>query len=136
MNDPFEKVKNRSLTPQEKANIEMVKDYLRALVARPFDMEGVVRKYFAPDATVRWLDEMPAAEGVEAAVSVVMPLVQPGSWMEVELFDIYAFGQMVVTSRIDIIKVPGQADKALPLAGLHIIKDGKFVEYVDYLVKQ
>jgi limonene-1,2-epoxide hydrolase len=123
------------LNAQEQAHIEFVKDYLHALTIKPLDMEGIVKKYFAPNAMVRWLDEMPVAMGAEAAIAAVKPLVSPGTWLEVQLFDVFARGPLVVTSRVDIIKVPGKPDDPIPLAGLHIVRDGKFIEYVDYLAR-
>jgi hypothetical protein len=40
----------------------------------------------------------------------------------------------VATSRVDTIKLPGKPDESFKVAGVVIIKDGKFQEYCDYLV--
>jgi limonene-1,2-epoxide hydrolase len=127
--------KREPLTQREKANIEMVKAYVKSCNAVPLDVEEFVKMYFDSNASVRWADEMPPALGTEAAIAAAKSLMPPGATLEIKLLDVFARGQLVATSRIDIFKVPGKPDTSWPIAGVHIIKDGKFIEYVDYIVK-
>ncbi len=127
--------KNASHTASEQANIKLVKQYLESLSAKPLDLDGIIATYFAPNASVRWSDELPAAIGAAAAIAAAKPLMPAGAWLEIKLLDIFARGPLVATSRIDIMKIPGQPDVPFGVAGVHIINDGKFIEYIDYVIK-
>lgn len=126
--------KRPQLSAQEKANIDLVTRFLESCTAKPFDVDKLVATYFAANATVRWADNMPAAIGADAAIAAAKPLMPAGSWIEIQTFDIFACGPLVATSRLDIIKIPGKPDTTLPIAGVHVVKDGKFIEYCDYIV--
>jgi limonene-1,2-epoxide hydrolase len=127
--------KHEPLTEREKANIAMVKAYLKSCNAVPFDAEQIVRTYFDPNASVRWTDDSPPSLGAEAALATAKSLMSPGATLDIKLLDVFAKGQLVATSRIDTFIVPGKPNTSLPVAGVHVIKDGKFIEYVDYIVK-
>jgi len=125
--------KKPPLTEREKANIDMVKRFLKSLEEKPLVVEKLVETYFDPNASVRWADNMPAAIGAKAAIEAAKSLMTEDATIEVKTFEIFARGPLVATSRIDIIKEPGKPDAAYPIAGVHIIKDGKFIEYTDYV---
>jgi limonene-1,2-epoxide hydrolase len=123
------------LGEREKSNIEFVKRFLVSCSANPFDAEKLVAEYFAPNASVRWTDDVPAAVGSANIIAAAKALMPAGSWVDIKLVDVFARGQLVATSRIDIFKVPGKPDTPTDIVGVHVIKDGKFIEYVDYIVK-
>lgn len=123
------------LTEREKANIKLVQEFIQAWNQKPVDIDKIVQKYFAPNATVRWTDDQPPAIGTAAAIAAAKAGMPPGSWAEIRLDNLFAKGQLVATARLDVIKIPGQPDQVFDTAGLHIIKDGKFIEYTDYVVK-
>jgi limonene-1,2-epoxide hydrolase len=131
----FAEAKREPLSDREKTNVAMVKAYLKSCNAVPFDAEQIVKTYFDPKASVRWTDDAPPSLGAEAALADAKSLMSPGATLDIKLLDVFAKGQLVATSRIDTFKVPGKPDTSLPVAGVHIIKDGKFIEYVDYIVK-
>ncbi len=135
MSVPIAEAKSAPATAREKANIDLVKRYIASCNVKPFDIDGIVATYFAADAIVRWSDDSPPAVGAAAALAAAKPMMPEGSGLEIKLLDIFARGQLVVTSRIDTMKFPGKPDVAFDVAGVHIIKDGKFIEYTDYIVK-
>jgi limonene-1,2-epoxide hydrolase len=132
---PTVEAKTASPTALEQANIQLVKQFLDSLGAKPLDFDSIVAKYFAPDASVRWIGDAPPAIGAAAAIAAAKPLVPKDAWLEIKLLDIWARGPLVTTSRIDIMKVPGKPDMPFDIAGVHVIKDGKIVEYIDYVMK-
>jgi limonene-1,2-epoxide hydrolase len=132
---PIAEAKNQPLTEREAVNIKVVKQFLKDCSKNPFDAEKLVATYFDPNASVRWTDDSPPAMGAAAAIAAVKAMMPAGSWVEIQLLDIFAKGQLVATSRIDVFKVPGKPDTSIPIAGVHILKDGRFIEYADYVVK-
>lgn len=132
---PTAQAKHAELDDSEKANIKLVKELMASWNTKPLDIEKIVNTYFAPNATVRWAEDQPPAVGTTAAIAAAKALMPPDFQVEIRVDDIFARGPLVATSRVDVIKVPGQADQAFNVAGVHIVKDGKLVEYTDYLVK-
>lgn len=122
-------------TASEQDNIKLVKQFLDALSAKPTDIDAVVTTYFAANASVRWTGDSPPMIGSAAAIAAAKSLMPTGAWMEIKLLDVFARGPMVATSRIDVLKVPGKPDVPFGIAGVHIIKDGKIIEYIDYVIQ-
>lgn len=125
--------KRLALTDREKANIEMVKRFLKSLEEKPLVIEELVETYFDPNASVRWMDDMPAAVGAKAVIDSAKSLMTEGATLEIQTLDVFARGPLIATSRIDIFTEPGKPAKHYPIAGVHIIKNGKFIEYTDYI---
>lgn len=123
------------LTAGEQANIKVVKAFFEASNAQPLDLEKLIHTFFAPDALVRWSEDAPAVKGQAAAIDAMKSMMTPGTTFDIKILDIFAKGPVVVTSRIDTMKVSGKPDMPFNVAGLHVVKDGKITEYTDYLAK-
>ena len=121
-------------TAAEAANVKVVKDLCATWSAKDFDPDAVAKAYFAPDASVRVLDSMPFAVGPAAIAAAFRPFVQHGERFKVQFLDVFARGPLVVTHRIDTQVAPGQADKAMEVVGVFLVRDGRIKEWTDYLV--
>lgn len=118
----------------ETANIKLVKDFCATWSAKGFDPGAVMPVYFAPDAHVRVLDSLPFVVGPAAIAAAFKPYLQKGERFQVQFLSVFAKGPLVVTNRIDTQVAPGQADKAMEVVGVFLVRDGKIREWTDYLI--
>jgi limonene-1,2-epoxide hydrolase len=124
----------KTMTSTEKANIKLLKEFLAEFSSPDVDLEVVMQKYIAPTGSVRWADNLPAVIGPIAASAQARQLMPKGASATFKYLDIFARGPVVATSRIDTIIIPGKAKTLYPIAGVHVIKDGRLVEYTDYIL--
>ena len=127
------RAKDSVLTEAEKDNVSLVKEFLASWNAPPLDIDKIVAHYFAQNASVRWTDDAPPAIGVVAAAAAAKAGMPDGAVAQIEIYDIWAHGPLVATSRLDVIKIPGKPDSLFKTAGVAVVKNGKFVEYCDYV---
>jgi limonene-1,2-epoxide hydrolase len=124
----------RMLTATEKANVKLIRAFLAGWDDPHLDIDKLVAQYMAPNAAVRWTDDMKAVYGPTAAAAAAKAAMPEGSRAVIKIFSVFAHGPLVATSRVDTIKVPGKPDATFDTAGVHIIKDGKIQEYTDYVI--
>jgi limonene-1,2-epoxide hydrolase len=127
------RAKDAVLTEAEKDNVRLVKEFLASWNTPPLDIDKIVAQYFAPNASVRWTDDALPAIGVEAAAAAAKAGMPDGAVAQIEIYDIWTHGPLVATSRLDVIKIPGKPDTLFKTAGVAVVKNGKFVEYCDYV---
>ncbi len=127
------KVAADTTTAAEKANIELVKGLLGAFSNPDAAFDAVMNKYIAPTGAVRWVDSFPAVIGPVAASIQARALMPKGATITIKYLEVFAKGPLVATSRIDTMDVPGTGKTDFACAGVHVIKDGKFIEYTDYV---
>jgi limonene-1,2-epoxide hydrolase len=126
----------RTSTPvsaAEAANIQLVKDYLAAWDSPTVDIDKIVAQYMAPDVLLRWFDDEPTYVGRKAAAEAAKKDAPDGVRVISEILEVFAVRSLVVTSRIDTVKLPEKADQVLKVAGVCIVKKGLIQEYVDYV---
>ena len=119
-------------TPEEATNLTVVKEYLVALTARPFDTDKVVT-YFAPTASERYDDAQPAVIGPDKLAAVFKNYMTGGKALKVDVQQTIVRGPIVVVSRTDTVLDPGKPDQSFPVVGVFKLKDGKIVEWTDYV---
>ena len=119
-------------TAIEKANVELFREYQDAFDQPTLDIDKVMEKFLAPNASIRWFDDELRVEGREAAARAAKNGAGndlDGLRVKAHILDLFARGPLVASSRIDTIKRPGKPDEILKIAGVCIIKDGKIQEY-------
>ena len=112
-------------TAQEKANIQVVKDFCEAWPAHDV---GKIMFYFADNCAYRPLETMETAKGRDAVEKEIKRFVN-----NVERFEIretWARGPMVINQRID--HFTRFQIKAWHGTGVFFLKDGRIVEWFDY----
>jgi len=127
--------RERSLTNAEQANIRMMKDFLASWTVPGPDVDEIIASYFAPNARVRWTDDSPPAVGLAAAAAAAKAGMPPGATVHIDIHDIWACGPVIATSRLDTVKAPGKPDMIFNTAGVAVVRNGKFVEYCDYVIR-
>jgi len=127
--------KERLLTSAEEANIRMMRDFLASWTVPAPDVDKIIAGYFAPNASVRWTDDSPPAVGLAAAAAAAKAGMPPGAAVHIDIHDIWACGPVIATSRLDTIKAPGKPDMVFQTAGVAVVRNGKFIEYCDYVIR-
>jgi limonene-1,2-epoxide hydrolase len=112
-------------TAQEKANIQVIKDFCEAWPAHDV---GKIMSYFADNCAYRPLETMETAKGREAVEKEIKRFVN--NVQRFEILETWARGPMVINQRIDHFK--DFQIKAWHGTGVFYLKDGKIVEWFDY----
>jgi limonene-1,2-epoxide hydrolase len=133
--DAADAAASKGMTDTEKANVKLMRAFFSDWNTDKLDIDKVVAQYMAPNAPVRWSDDTPVLYGTKAAAIAAKASMPDGSRAVITIHRIFAHGPLVATDRVDVIKVPGKPDAVFDAAGVAIIKDGKIVEYADYIVR-
>ena len=112
-------------TAQEKANVQVVKDFCEAWPAHDV---GKIMSYFADNCAYRPLETMETAKGREAVENAIRRFVS--NVERFEILETWARGPMVIDQRID--HFANFQIKAWHGTGVFFLKDGKIVEWFDY----
>ena len=112
-------------TAQEKANVQVVKDFCEAWPAHDV---GKIMSYFADNCAYRPLETMETAKGREAVENAIKRIVNNVERFEV--LETWASGPMVFNRRID--HFTRFQIKAWHGTGVFFLKNGKIVEWFDY----
>jgi limonene-1,2-epoxide hydrolase len=110
---------------QEKANIQVVKDFCEAWPAHDV---GKIMSYFADNCAYRPLETMETARGRDAVEKEIKRFVN--NVERFEILETWARGPMVINQRID--RFTRFQIKAWHGTGVFFLKDGKIVEWFDY----
>jgi limonene-1,2-epoxide hydrolase len=121
-------------TAAERENVKLMKAFWAAWDAQNLDIDSLVERYMAPDVLVRWTDDAPVAKGAKAAAAAAKAGMPEGSRGVLRVHGLFAHGPLVASNRVDTIKIPGKPDAIFNTAGVAIVKNGKIVEYTDYIV--
>ena len=112
-------------TAQEKANIQVVKDFCEAWPAHDV---GKIMSYFAENCAYRPLETMETAKGRDAVEKEIKRFVN--NVERFEILETWARGPMVINQRID--RFTRFQIKAWHGTGVFFLKNGKIVEWFDY----
>ena len=112
-------------TAQEKANIQVVKDFCDAW---PAHNVGKIMSFFADNCAYRPLETMEAAKGRAAVENEIKRFVN--NVERFEILETWARGPMVINQRIDHFK--DFQIKAWHGTGVFFLKSGRIVEWFDY----
>jgi len=127
-------VESNGMSETEKANVKLFREWQAAWDQPNLDIDGIMAKYIAANASIRLFEDEPVAVGPEAAAVIAKKGAGNNLRIQSKIVKVLARGPLVATSRVDTIKIPGQPDEVVKLAGVCIIKDGKIQEYCDYIV--
>ena len=112
-------------TTQEKANIQVVKDFCAAWPAHDV---AKIMSYFADNCAYRPLETMETAKGREAVEKEITRFVN--NVERFEILETWARGPMVINQRID--HFTRFQIKAWHGTGVFFLKDRRIVEWFDY----
>jgi limonene-1,2-epoxide hydrolase len=117
-------------TAREAATITVVKAFAAA-----WNDPDKAAEYLSDKASVRMEEDKPALIGRKAFIDAVKPYIAQGEHFSVRHLEIFARGPVVVTHRIDTVSTPGKPDASYDIVGVFVVKDGKIIEWSDYLNK-
>jgi limonene-1,2-epoxide hydrolase len=91
-----------------------------------------LRPYFA-DGAVYQNTGMPASVGVEAIIENLggQFAIFPDSY-EYKTINLAADGDVVLTERLDLIRIPDGSVHGVPVMGTFVLRNGKIVRWTDY----
>ena len=117
-------------TATERANLKVVAEFMST-----WNTPDVAVGHLSENASVRMVEDQPAAVGRAAVAGAFKSFLVPGVRVEVEVLETTVHGPVVVNSRIDTVKTEGKPDEIYPVTGVFVVKNGKIVEWSDYLLK-
>ena len=120
----------------EKANLKLVSDYLKASEDPKADMAALIRQYMAPNASVRFSQDLPILTGQDKIIEAMKGFTAKGERYEIKIVRSLVKGPMVVNDRLDSTFYPdGKKEGPAPVVGVFLVKDGKIQEWFDYVAK-
>jgi limonene-1,2-epoxide hydrolase len=119
-----------SKTATDVANIAVVKAF-----TAEFNTPEKGAEYLSDKAVLRMEEGKPAITGRKAFVDAVKPYIAQGQHFSIRYLEVFARSPVVVTHRVDTIQVAGKPDESYEIVGIFVVKDGKIVEWSDYLSK-
>src|SRR5262245_29289201 len=122
-------------TATEQANIEVVNQFCKAWFLSPADAaRETMLSLMTPDC-IWQISESPAAVG-RAAIGERMTKCLAKTRFELNVFDTFARGDLVVNSRIDSNIHPDATDTPYPIVGIFYLKGGKIAEWYELLMQR
>jgi limonene-1,2-epoxide hydrolase len=112
------------------ANVKLVKAFIGA-----WTDPAKAAEYLSDKAVVRMEEDKPATTGRQPFIDAWKGYFHTGNGIAVKFLDTYARGPVVVTNRIDTLTSKDKPDQPFPVVGVFVVKDGKIVEWTDYLNK-
>jgi len=125
----------KGMTQTEKANVKLMKAFWADWNSDHLDIDALMSRYFAPDALVRFTDDTPIINGAQAAAASAKASMPDGSRAIIKIYQLFAKGPMVACHRLDTIRIPGKPDTLFNTAGVAFVKEGRIVEYADYIIR-
>lgn len=114
----------------EKANEKVVNDFCAAFDT--LDQEKLL-SFFADDIVFRMIDTAPFVEGKEALREGFAAFLAPAKSAHFEILRSQVMGNIVLNERIDHFDM-GEKQNAFHVTGVFLVKNGKIVEWRDYMV--
>jgi limonene-1,2-epoxide hydrolase len=114
----------------ERANVKVVNDFIAA-----WDDPDKAVTFLAPEASVRMEEDKPALVGPKAVGDAFKGFMTPGIELHVKTLRTTVHGPVVLNKRVDTLKTKGKPDQVFPVVGVFVVKNGKIVEWTDYLDK-
>jgi limonene-1,2-epoxide hydrolase len=120
----------QSKTAGDAANIAVVKAFAAA-----WNDPDKAAGYLSDKAVLRMEEDKPAVVGPKAFLDAIKPYLAQGQHFSIRYLEIFARGPVVVTHRIDTVSAQGKPDAPYEIVGVFVVKDGKIVEWTDFLDK-
>ncbi|MBK7949239.1 MAG: nuclear transport factor 2 family protein [Deltaproteobacteria bacterium] len=114
----------------ERANVKVVDDFIAA-----WSDPDKAATFLAPEASVRMEEDKPAIVGQKAVADAFKGFMKPGVTLHVKTLRTTVHGPVVLNKRVDTLKTKDQPDQVFPVVGVFVVKNGKIVEWTDYLDK-
>ncbi len=122
-------------TAAEKANIDVVNQFCKAWNLSPANAaKEKMLSLMTADCTWQ-IGKSPAAVG-RAAIGERMTKFLANTRFELNVFDTFARGDLVVNSRIDSNVHPDATDTPYPIVGIFYLKGGKIAEWYELLMQR
>lgn len=117
----------RDLTPTEKANVAVVKQFSDAWATGDADK---VTSFLADDVVVRFLQNQEPIKG-RTVVNERLKKGMANSKIEFEILETFAAGSLVSNLRIDYITGKDGKRNPVRVAGVFYLRGGKIIEWID-----
>jgi limonene-1,2-epoxide hydrolase len=122
-------------SPGDQANLDTVHKFLTAWCGNDFKPAAVVKQFLASDAVVRFMSTMPPLSDQATIIKTWEDFRATGYTLDVKVHSSYARGPVVVVHRTDTAHTAGQPDADHHVVGFFSMKDGKIIEWTDYILK-
>lgn len=119
------------MTDAEKVNIAVVNNFCASFATR--DLTKIM-SFFADNGVYRMTETSPPSVGREAVSTRIKGFIDTSDTIEFKIVETFAKGPVVMNERIDRFIGP-QRNNTYHVSGVFFIKDGKIVEWTDYIIR-
>lgn len=119
----------------DQKNLDTVRKFIVAWTDKDFKPSQVVKQYMAPDAVVRFMSTMPPLSDQAVVIKTWEDFRATGYTLDVNIHSAYARGPVVVVHRTDTSHTADKPDANYNVTGFFAMKDGKIIEWTDYIIQ-
>lgn len=116
----------------EKANLKVVNDFCAAWETMDVDKLG---SFLADNVAFRMFDAAPRISGKEDLIVQIKQFLRGAIGVRFEMLRSNVIGNVVINERIDHFD-RGEKKNAYHITGFFLVKNGKIVEWQDYMMPQ
>ncbi len=115
----------------EQANEKVVNEFCATWETMDIDK---IMGFLDDKIVFRMIDNMPFVEGKQAMLDAIGPFLATRTSARFEMLRSTAIGNIVINERIDHFGKEEGADDAFHITGVFLVKNGKIVEWRDYMM--
>lgn len=119
------------MTDAEKINVAIVNNFCASFATRDL---AKIMSFFADNGVYRMTETSPPSVGREAVSTRIKVFIDTSDTIEFKVAETFAKGPVVMNERVDRFIGP-QRNNTYHVIGVFFIKDGKIVEWTDYIIR-
>ncbi len=123
------------MTETETANAEMIDAFVTGWMAPDFDVAKSYTRYLAPNCVHRMSEEhAPLTTAADCIKAMQDFAASGGAVLKADITETIARGPLVIQTRDDVVRIPGQGDVPFRICALFVVKGGRIVEWNEYFM--
>ena len=123
------------MTEAETANAGLIDAFVTGWMAPDFDVAKSYARYLAPGCVHRMSEEHPPLTTADDAIRAMQDFAASGgAVLKADIKETIARGPLVIQTRDDMVRIPGQGDVPFRICALFVVKDGRIAEWNEYFM--
>jgi limonene-1,2-epoxide hydrolase len=123
------------MTDAERANAKLIDAFVGSWMQPDFDVAASYARYLAPNCVHRMSEEHAPLTTVADCIKAMRDFAASGgAVLKADIMETIARGPLVIQTRDDVVRIPGQGDVPFKICALFVVKDGRIVEWNEYFM--
>lgn len=123
------------MTDAERVNGALIDEFVGGWMLPGFDVAESYARYLAPDCVHRMSEDHPPLTTAADAIKAMQDFAASGgAVLKADIKETIARGPLVIQTRDDVVRIPGQGDVPFSICALFVVKDGRIAEWNEYFM--